>query len=113
MKTQPVPARPVLTGPLAVGVLEQVTLDIAILGGGGIDATAGATTHHEGEAASGRLRARQASQVVVAADSSKVGRRTFARIFTAREVDVLVTDAGIAADDRARLEDEGVEVALA
>jgi DeoR family transcriptional regulator, fructose operon transcriptional repressor len=55
----------------------------------------------------------QASQVVVVADSSKVGRRTFARIFTAREVDVLVTDAGIAADDRARLEDEGVEVVLA
>jgi DeoR/GlpR family transcriptional regulator of sugar metabolism len=38
---------------------------------------------------------------------------TFARIFTAREVDVLVTDAGIAAGDRARLEDEGVEVVLA
>ncbi|HEV8220256.1 MAG TPA: DeoR family transcriptional regulator [Streptosporangiaceae bacterium] len=32
---------------------------------------------------------------------------------TAREVDVLVTDAGIAADDRARLEDQGVEVVLA
>ena len=32
---------------------------------------------------------------------------------TAREVDVLVTDAGIAADDRARLEDEGVAVVLA
>jgi DeoR family transcriptional regulator of aga operon len=102
-----------LTGPLAGGVLEQVTLDIAILGVDGIDAAAGATTHHEGEASTGRLLARQASQVVVVADSSKVGRRTFARIFTAREVDVLVTDAGIAAEDRARLEDEGVEVVLA
>jgi len=30
-----------------------------------------------------------------------------------REVDVLVTDAGIAADDRARLGDEGVEVVVA
>src|SRR5215470_2831215 len=76
-----------LTGPLAGGVLEQVTLDIAILGVDGIDAAAGATTHHEGEAATGQLLARQASQVVVVADSSKVGRRTFARIFTAREVD--------------------------
>jgi DeoR family transcriptional regulator of aga operon len=102
-----------LTGPLAGGVLEQVTLDIAILGVDGIDAAAGATTHHEGEAATGRLLARQASQVVVVADSSKVARRTFARIFTAREVDVLVTDAGIAADDRARLEDQGVEVVVA
>jgi len=49
----------------------------------------------------------------VVADSSKAGRRTFARIFTAREVDVLVTDAGIAAGDRSRLEDEGVEVVIA
>lgn len=102
-----------LTGPLATSVLEQVTLDIAILGVDGIDAVAGATTHHEGEASTNRLMAQQASRVVVAADSSKVGRRAFARIFTAREVDVLVTDAGIAADDRARLEEAGVDVVVA
>jgi DeoR family transcriptional regulator of aga operon len=101
-----------LTGPLATGVLEQVTLDIAILGVDGIDAVAGATTHHEGEASTNRLLAQQASTVVVAADSSKVGRRAFARIFTAREVDVLVTDAGISADDKARLEEAGVDVVV-
>ena len=78
----------------------------------GIDAVAGATTHHEGEASTNRLMAQQASTVVVAADSSKVGRRAFARIFTAREVDVLVTDAGISADDKARLEEAGVDVVV-
>jgi DeoR/GlpR family transcriptional regulator of sugar metabolism len=41
-----------------------------------------------------------------------VGRRAFARIFTAREVDVLVTDAGISADDKARLEEAGVDVVV-
>jgi DeoR family transcriptional regulator, aga operon transcriptional repressor len=102
-----------LTGPLATGVLEQVTLDIAILGVDGIDAAAGATTHHEGEASTNRLLAGQASQVVVVVDSSKVGRRAFARIFTAREVDILVTDTGISAEDRAGLEEEGVEVVVA
>ena len=51
-----------LTGPLATGVLEQVTLDVAILGVDGIDAVAGATAHHEGEASINRLMARQASQ---------------------------------------------------
>jgi DeoR/GlpR family transcriptional regulator of sugar metabolism len=94
-------------------VLEQVTLDIAILGVDGIDAAAGATTHHEGEASTNRLLAGQASQVVVVADSSKVGRRAFARIFTARKVDILVTDTGISAEDRAGLEEEGVEVVVA
>lgn len=102
-----------LTGPLATGVLEQVTLDIAILGVDGIDAVAGATTHDEGEASTNRLMAEQASEVIIAADSSKVGRRAFARIFTAREVDVLVTDSGIASDDRARLEEAGVDVVVA
>ena len=102
-----------LTGPLATGVLEQVTLDVAILGVDGIDAAAGATAHHEGEASINRLMARQAARSSIAADSSKVGRRAFARICTAGEIDVLVTDTGIAAEDAARLEDAGVDVVTA
>ena len=102
-----------LTGPLATGVLEQVTLDVAFLGVDGIDAAAGATAHHEGEASINRLMAERAAQVVVAADSSKVGRRAFARICTAAEVDVLVTDAGIGPADAARLADAGVKVVTA
>ena len=74
---------------------------------------AGATAHHEGEASTNRLMAERAAQVVVAADSSKVGRRAFARICTAAEVDVLVTDTGIAPADAARLADAGVKVVTA
>jgi DeoR family transcriptional regulator of aga operon len=102
-----------LTGPLATGVLEQVTLDVAILGVDGIDAVAGATAHHEGEASINRLMGQRASRVIVVADSSKVGRRAFARICTIAEIEVLVTDTGIAAQDAARLEDAGVEVLTA
>src|SRR5690349_9956074 len=102
-----------LTGPLATGVLEQVTLDIAFLGVDGIDAVAGAMAHHEGEASIGRLMAGRAAQVVVTADSSKVGRRAFARICTAAEVDILVTDTGIAPAEAARLADAGVKVVTA
>jgi DeoR family transcriptional regulator, aga operon transcriptional repressor len=79
----------------------------------GIDAAAGATAHHEGEASINRLMARQAAKVVIAADSSKVGRRAFARICTPGEIDVLVTDAGIDPEDAARLEDAGVDVVTA
>jgi DeoR family transcriptional regulator of aga operon len=99
-----------LIGPLATGVLEQVTLDIAILGVDGIDPAAGATAHHEGEASINRLMADRADQVVVVADSSKVGCRAFARICAAAEVDVLVTDAGIAAADAARFAEIGTRV---
>jgi DeoR/GlpR family transcriptional regulator of sugar metabolism len=102
-----------LTGPLATGVLEQVTLDIAILGVDAIDAVAGATAHHEGEASINRLMGRQARKVVIVADSSKVGQRAFARICTPAEIDVLVTDGGIDPEDAALLEAAGVDVVTA
>ena len=45
--------------------------------------------------------------------SSKVGRRAFARICAAAEVDILVTDTGIAPAEAARLADAGVKVVTA
>jgi DeoR family transcriptional regulator, aga operon transcriptional repressor len=102
-----------LTGPLATSVLEQVTLDIAILGVDGIDPAAGATAHHEGEASINRLMASRAGRVVIAADSSKVGRRAFARICATREIHALVTDTGIGPADAAAFADAGVEVIVA
>ena len=102
-----------LTGPLATGVLEQVTLDLAFLGVDGIDATTGATAHHEGEASINRLMGSRAGKLIIVADSSKVGRRAFARVCTPAEIDVLVTDSGIAAQDVTLLEDAGVEVVIA
>ena len=72
-----------------------------------------ATVHHEGEASTNRLMAERASQVMVTADSSKVGRRAFARICTAAEVDILVTDTAIAPADAAKLADAGVKVVTA
>src|SRR5580700_1800586 len=94
-----------LTGPLATGVLEQVVLDVAILGVDAIDAVAGATAHHEGEASINQLMARQARKVIIVADSSKVGRRAFARICGLADIDVLVTDAGIAPVDMVGLQE--------
>jgi DeoR family transcriptional regulator, aga operon transcriptional repressor len=102
-----------LTGPLGTGVLEQVTLHVAILGVDGIDAVAGATAHHEGEASINALMARRADKVIIAADSSKVGRRAFARICATSKIDVLVTDTGINAADAAALEAAGVHVVTA
>jgi DeoR family transcriptional regulator, aga operon transcriptional repressor len=101
-----------LTGPLATSVLEQVSLDVAILGVDAIDA-AGATAHHEGEASINQLMGRQAGKVIIVADSSKVGRRAFARICGPAEVDTLVTDAGIADDELNVLKAAGIDVVVA
>lgn len=102
-----------LTGPLAAGTLERLTLDVAFLGVDGIDPEAGATAHNEGEASINELMGRRARTVIVVADSSKVGRRAFARICGPSDIDALVTDTGIAADGAARLQAAGIEVVSA
>lgn len=81
-----------LIGPLASGVLEQLSLDVAVLGVDAIDPVGGATTHEESEAAINRLMASRARKVIVVADSSKLGHRAFARLFPLQSIDVLVTD---------------------
>ncbi|MFC1415216.1 DeoR/GlpR family DNA-binding transcription regulator [Streptacidiphilus cavernicola] len=82
-----------LTGPLASGVLEQLTFDVAIIGVDAVDPVLGATAHHEGEAMTNQLMAGRARRVVVVADSTKLGRHAFARIWPTARIDVLVTDA--------------------
>lgn len=54
-----------------------------------------------------------AERVVLVADSSKIGRRSFTALGGIELVDVLVTDAGIAAADRSAIEQAGVEVMVA
>ena len=102
-----------LTGPLATGVLERISIDLAFLGVDGIDPAAGAMAQHEGEASINQLMGRQADRIIVVADSSKVGRRAFARICAASQVSVLVTDVGISDEARARFVDSGVQVITA
>ncbi|SHM19364.1 DeoR/GlpR family DNA-binding transcription regulator [Actinacidiphila paucisporea] len=99
-----------LTGPLADGILRQVTLDIAVLGIDAIDPAEGVYAHHEDEASTNRLLAERARRVVVATDSSKIGRRAFARICATGAVDTLVTDTAAPAAAVTAFEEAGVQV---
>ncbi|MEU6949743.1 DeoR/GlpR family DNA-binding transcription regulator [Streptomyces sp. NPDC046332] len=99
-----------LVGPLAAGVLNEVVLDVVVLGVDGIDPELGIMAHHEDEAGISRLFAERASRVVVVTDSSKMGRRAFARICGLDRVDVLVTDAAVPAEAVRRLTDADVRV---
>ncbi len=102
-----------LIGPLATGVLEQVTLDVAFLGVDALDIELGASAHHEGEASVNNLLISRAAQVVVVADSSKIGRRAFSRICPIEQVDTLVTDARLSDALAGQLTDAGVKVVRA
>ncbi|MGA5195360.1 DeoR/GlpR family DNA-binding transcription regulator [Streptomyces exfoliatus] len=99
-----------LVGPLTAGVLKEVVLDVAVLGVDGLDAQLGVMTRHEDEASISRLFAERAQRVVVATDSSKMGKRAFARICGLDAIDVVVTDSGVPADMVASLTDHGVKV---
>jgi DeoR family transcriptional regulator of aga operon len=99
-----------LIGPLAAKLIDEITLDIAILGVNGIHPARGATAHHEGEAAINAHMARRARQVVVVADSSKLSVIAFARICGLEDVDVLVTDEAAEDHQVAQIERSGVQV---
>jgi DeoR family transcriptional regulator of aga operon len=102
-----------LIGPLASLVLAELALDVTVLGVDALDAAHGATAHHEGEASVNRLLAERARRVVVAADSSKLGRRAFARICGIEQLGTLVTDEGIGPELTAAFEEAGVRVIVA
>lgn len=99
-----------LVGPIAEATLAGLNLDVAILGVDGISARAGLSTHHEVEAQTNRAILKAAERVIVVADSTKIGRRAFARISEISSVSDVVTDA--AADPQAvgDLERAGVTV---
>ncbi|MGW3108117.1 DeoR/GlpR family DNA-binding transcription regulator [Streptomyces sp. NPDC001100] len=99
-----------LVGPLAGGVLSQITVDVAVLGVVAFDVTHGAAAHDEAEAAINRLLCERAGRVIVAADSSKLGQRAFARICSAESVDTLVTDSAVEHNMARRFEEAGVRV---
>src|SRR5215813_3510698 len=102
-----------LVGPLAGGILREVTLDIALLGVDALDVTLGAAAHHEGEAAMNNLMVARARRVVIIADSSKLGGHAFARICPIDRIDTLVTDSNAPIETGAEFEAGGVKVVTA
>ena len=81
-----------LSGPIAEASLAGLNLDIAFIGVDGIDAKAGCTTHQEIEAHTNGAMIAHARQVIVVADSSKIGKVAFARICEIASVTGLITD---------------------
>ncbi len=99
-----------LVGPFAERTLGELSMDVAVLGVNGVDPEFGATTHNAGEAGINALMARHAKQVIVAADSSKLGEQAFVRICPPGDIDVLVTDEQASDEIVSRFERAGMEV---
>ncbi|HLI40711.1 MAG TPA: DeoR/GlpR family DNA-binding transcription regulator [Streptosporangiaceae bacterium] len=102
-----------LIGPLATLVLAELSLDWAILGADALDPVAGASAHHEGEASINQLMAARAERVMIVADGSKLGQRAFARVCATDQIDVVVTDSGVAPAVLAAFAERGIRVITA
>ena len=96
-----------------VAALQDLRADLAFVATNGITIDFGLSTPDRDEAATKRAITAAARRTVVVSDSSKIGVETSQRFAALADVDVLVTDDGIADDDRRALEKAGLEVVVA
>lgn len=99
-----------LIGPAAIDFLDLVVMDRVFIGVCGVDPKRGATTIEPDEAAVFRAMARQSRQVVVVADSSKIGMVSPVIICPANKIDLLITDDGLPEDSSAAFAKAGIKV---
>src|SRR5690349_4275724 len=99
-----------LVGPAAEAMLANYHLDIAFIGVDGLTPEEGCTTYDEMEAQTDLAFLRRAARSVVIADSSKIGRVTFARISLLSGVSDIVTDRGAHPDQIEAFRRAGVRV---
>ncbi len=99
-----------LTGPAAVRFMDDVYLDKVILNVVGLHPERGCTTLEQDEALTFRAMVRQAREVIVVADSSKLGKVSSSFICPASEVHTLVTDSGATDELVAPLLERGLRV---
>ncbi len=99
-----------LVGAAAEHALAQFNVDRVFIGANGVDAERGLTTWMPEEAATNRVMIQRARERVVVADRSKLGVAATAVMWAARDVDVLITDAGATDAQVAPFLDLGIDV---
>ncbi len=102
-----------LIGSIAEKSFLNFHVDKLFLGINGFDTKKGIFTPNIEEARLNQVMIEVAKEVIILADSSKFGKKSLAFICPPKEIDIVVTDEGIPADDKKRLEDAGVKVIIA
>ena len=93
-------------------ILAGLSVDKAFMACNSFSVEKGASTPDINQAETKKLMMSIAARVLLLFDASKVGRTSFACFAPLETIDTIVTDA-IGADDRARLEESGVDVIVA
>jgi DeoR/GlpR family transcriptional regulator of sugar metabolism len=101
-----------MVGPLTRLLLREMHVDKAFMGTIGISLEEGLTTTDPAEAFTKELVGARANEVVLLADSTKVGKVSFAQSGHLEDIDILVIDGGAPAPFVASLRKRGTKVVL-
>jgi DeoR family fructose operon transcriptional repressor len=96
----------------AVDALTRLNVDVAVVGTNGFSVERGLTTPDASEAGVKTAMVAAGRRVIALADSSKYGTDNLARFAELRDIDVLVTDDGLATEHVAAIEGQGPDVVL-
>jgi DeoR family transcriptional regulator of aga operon len=99
-----------LTGNAALTFLEDVYMDKVFISVTGLDPERGATSLEPDEALVYRKMVKQSKELIVVADSSKLGKVGPAFICRTTEIHTLITDTGATLEDVAAFEHQGIRV---
>jgi len=106
------PQYEVVVGPPTIAQLNELHADKLFLGADGLTFARGVTTANVLEAEVDRAAIAAASQVIIVADSSKIGLIGLTTIMPLDDIKMLITDAGAPADFVAELRGQRAEVIL-
>jgi DeoR/GlpR family transcriptional regulator of sugar metabolism len=107
------PEQEVVVGPSTVQDLQTLHADKLFIGSDGLTFSHGVTTANMLEAEVNRAMVEAASEVIVVADSSKIGEIGLTTILPLTDIDMLITDRQAPADFVDRLREQQIEVILA
>lgn len=104
------PSEHSLSGNWAQQSLQNIYVDKAIVGAGGLRVDTGLTDFHMEEAAIRRMMIQQSNQTIVATDSTKLGVTALVGVVSIQHIHTLVTDSGIEPDWLEAFQSAGLEV---
>jgi DeoR family transcriptional regulator of aga operon len=100
-------------GAEASNTIENLFCSKVFFGIDGLDLDYGITCGTGEEASITQKMIQSAQTSIVLADSSKLGKRGFARICEVGDIDILITDSGLPMEARQKIEDMGVKLIIA
>ncbi|WMY73877.1 DeoR/GlpR family DNA-binding transcription regulator [Buttiauxella selenatireducens] len=98
-------------GTLAEHSLQGISADLMFVGADGMDMTNGITTFNEGYSISAVMAA-AAHKVVAVLDATKFNRRGFNQVLPLEQINCVITDESISAEDKKALEKSQLELVI-